>query len=137
MEKAINQMIDCPKSYLIQYYDDLKSKVDLAYETKLQEITDAELKEKTTKQWIKLIDVIEICLAKCINNTLPNELITQAKEILMDIESKQSDELEQLEHKLQSHLLSNEQCLAIFTRDQRQILIVEEGLSAPEIEWLV
>ena len=135
----INQITDCPKSYLIHYYDDLKSKVDIEFELKLQEIKDFQLKESTTKQWITLIDIIDKCLAICINNTIPFELIDQAKQKLDNKESNQVsiNELERIMLKLQSYLFSNNSCLAILISKKDQIFIAEEGFDPLEVERLV
>ena len=62
--KEINEIIDCPKIYLLQYYDNLKAKLDIQFVSKLRSIQDAQLKQETQKQWIKLIEIIDICLAR-------------------------------------------------------------------------
>ena len=38
IKDIINKIIDSPQLYLIEYYDDLKTKVDVYFETELQKI---------------------------------------------------------------------------------------------------
>ena len=130
----INQILDCPKSYLIQYYDDLKTKVDIEYVTKLRFIQDIELKEETTKKWIKIIDIIETCLAKCIKNVIPNDLIISTKETLNKTEEIVENKLEIIKAHLQSYLFSNDSYVAIWIPMRQQIFIGNEEMNLKEIK---
>ena len=132
IKNIINQIIDSPQLYLIQYYDDLKAKVDIYFETKLQPIRNIKrLKDQTTKEWIKYIEIIEKCFAKCIKNKIPIELINRAK--IDEMES--DDELEEIKNKLESHLFSNDSSLCILNHKSNQIVIIEDNIGQQEIEW--
>ena len=132
--KEINEIIDCPKIYLLQYYDNLKAKLDIQFVSKLRSIQDAQLKQETQKQWIKLIEIIDICLAKCIKNTIPTQVVNETKEILNEIKSK--EKLEIIKAKLQSYLFSNDFYISILISQRQELFISEEGLKPKEIESL-
>lgn len=132
MNKAeIIQILDCPKLYLIQYYDNLKTKIDIKYETELQSINETQSKEETAKEWTKLIGIVDKCLAKCINNTIPVEVVNRTKDTLDTIES--IEDLEQIEHELQSYLFSNDSYFVIFESKKEQIVIIEEKFTQREV----
>ena len=132
IKDVINKIIDSPELYLIQYYDDLKTKVDVYFETKLQQIqNDKLLKDETTKNWIKYIEIIDKCYAKCIKNKIPIEVINMAQ----DNEMKSYDELEKIRNKLESYLFSNDSSLCILIPKRNQILIIEDQVSQQNIEW--
>ena len=132
MNNIIKQIIDSPQLYLIQYYDDLKTKVDVYFETKLQQIqNDKLLKDETTKNWIKYIEIIDKCYAKCIKNKIPIEVIN----IAQNNEMKSDDELEKIRNKLESYLFSNDSSLCILIPKSNQILIIEDQVSQKKIEW--
>ena len=141
----INQIIDCPELYLIEYYDDLKSKIDFQFETKLQSLQENHLRETASKQRNKIIDIIDKCLTKCIKNEIPNELINQTKDLINKIEcsnesndhqiKESNDQLEKLKKSIQSHLFANDSYLTIYFPQSQKAYFIEEGLNSLEVEW--
>lgn len=107
----INEMIESPEKYLIDYFDEVKSRVDVDFELKLQQIkaTNSDLRNKINKKWIKLIDLIEKSLTKCIHNKLSDQVIKEAKDKLKNAESnKEETKLVKVKNNLESHLLQND-----------------------------
>ena len=118
----INEMIECPKLYLVDYFDTAKAKLDADFVTKLSQIKDedVELKEKTNKKWIQLIEIIDKCQAKCLTNKLSDEVINKAKEKLKQIESNKDDQYAEdkksrVKDNLESYLLENDSFGVIFS----------------------
>lgn len=133
----INQIIDCSKTYLIQYYDELKSIINIEFETEINSIQNTQSKEETSKEWLKLIDIISKCLAQCINNTIPIEVINESKQVIDQSESINDYQLEHIKHRLQSYIFTNDSYFAVYISERKQILFAEEGLKSDEIELLV
>lgn len=106
--------------HLVSYYDDLRSNVDSQFVTKLAKINDIELKEETNKKWLRIIELLEKSLTRCLNNTIPNELVNKTKQFIANLDAsktnKSTKELASLKmrNKLESHLLSNEFSLVMF-----------------------
>ena len=138
MEKIveeINKILDCSKKYLIDYIDELKSKVDFQYVNKLQKISNSQLKEEISNEWNKFIKIIDKSLVKSINNNIPNELIIEANhlfEIIQQIENS-NDRLESIKQRLQSHLLANDSCVVIYF--SQRLDLIEDKLDPSEVEW--
>lgn len=130
----INEIIDCPSKYLIDYYDNLKLKVDIHYETKLQRIQDVQLREEITKRLVKFIHIIDTCFEKCIKNTLPSELVSQARELLSKVEPSYK-KLEKMKISLQSHLFANNSYLAIYFQPNNLAFFIERGFHPTRVEW--
>jgi len=159
--EKIKQMIECPKLYLINYFDEVKSQIDLSFVKSRNSLKDEKAIQESSNKWLKLIDIIDKCQAKCINNKLPNDIIDKTIKQLDTIESKQTvedlhllqkrfkrsfnqqndkdieleDQILAIRNKLESFLLANDSYLVSRNLEyENQILLVEEGFSQLEIE---
>ena len=159
--EKIKQMIECPKLYLINYFDEVKSQIDLSFVKSRNSLKDEKAIQESSNKWLKLIDIIDKCQAKCINNKLPNDIIDKTIKQLDTIESKQTvedlhllqkrfkrsfnqqndkdieleDQILAIRNKLESFLLTNDSYLVSQNLEyENQILLVEEGFSQLEIE---
>ena len=90
MNEKFSLIKECPALYLIEYFDEVKTKVDLYFETKNDPLL--------TKKRIKIIEIIENCLSKCIKNKLSNHVLSKTHNNLTHLES---------------HLLANNSCTVI------------------------
>lgn len=97
----IENILESPIIYLIDYYENLKAKVDLDFENRKRNF----ILKDTCKEWVRIIDVLEKCQEKCIKNKLPEHLINEAKEKMAQMNSKNSEELFEIETKLENYLL--------------------------------
>lgn len=112
----INEMIECPKLYLINYFDTIRAKIDIEFYQKIQGIQDVKLKEETTKKWIRLIELTEECLKKCLINKIPNDIINKTKKTISKYESSGiifNREILEIKSELENYLLSNDSYLAV------------------------
>lgn len=159
--EKIKQMIECPKLYLINYFDEVKSQIDLSFVKSRNSLKDEKAIQESSNKWLKLIDIIDKCQAKCINNKLPNDIIDKTIKQLDTIKSKQTvedlhmlqkrfkrsfnqqndkdieleDQILVIRNKLESFLLTNDSYLVSQNLEyENQILLVEEGFSQLEIE---
>ena len=159
----IKQMMECPKFYLANYFENVKSKIDIEFVKLRLSLNDEIAFEQDKIKWLKLIDLIDKCQAKCINNKIPSDLIEQTKKKLDNFESKQIDknlhkerkrlkhsnqqdaneieqndehiEIKAIKNKLESFLLSNDSILVFQNfKQQKFTLGVEEGFTQSEIE---
>lgn len=109
--EEIKQIIEYPKLYLINYFENLKSKVDLDFEQRLSLIKDDEIKREKTDKWLKLIEIIEKCLKKCLNNHIPKELIEETNGLIIQL--SEINKIQLIRNKLESYLLANDSYLVI------------------------
>ena len=120
---AIKQIIECSELYLIDYFDSIKTKVDVEFVSKLELVTNLKLKEKIIKKWCKLIEIIEETLKICIKNK-SKELIEKANEELSKLELNKSQineyqlDIQRLKLKLESRLLANDSYLVISYKNE-------------------
>lgn len=144
---AIKLMIDCPRLYLIHYFEDARAKVDIAFEKKILTLNGQMLDEEENKLRLDLLDIIEKCEKKCLNNALNHELITEATEKMSTIEINQNEIRNKKESvrltkiKLESHLLANDSYLVLVNDNNlsigKEIIIVEDEFNPIEIEYLI
>lgn len=121
--ECINEMLECPKLYLIGYYDDLKAKIDIYFVTKLRKNRSEQLKQETNKKWTRIIQIVEKCLEKCINNKIPSDVANRTKQL---IANESEFEPLKIKIKLESYLLTNDSGLAMFVPNfEREIQTVE------------
>ena len=137
----INEIIEFSNLYLIDYFEDLKTKIDIEFVKKINETKDSNLNEETNKKWSKIIDLIEKSQFKCLKNKFSNEMICETKERLDKIGSNKSEFLK-IKNKLDCFLLSNDSNISIFIQIKDviihdKILIIEEGLNPTEIGYLI
>lgn len=138
---TLKQVIECPKLYLINYFDDIKSRIDAKFVSILSKVADLDFKNETIKKWSKLIGLVDKCLEKCFNNKLPNELVKEADELIFQSDLSSTNEIQRVKNKLLSHLLSNDCYLVILVNLEKHqmlkenILIVEEKFTPSETEW--
>ena len=132
----INEIIESSQLYLIKYYDDLKVKLDTKFQIKSLVIQCNQVKSPITKRWTNNIEIIDKCLAKCIKNKIPIEVINQTKETLIKSQSINENQLDLLKASLLSYLLSNDSFIAILIPKTQELLIGNIGLQPKEIELL-
>lgn len=147
--EQIKEIIECPKLYLVYYFDEIKSKVDTEFLEKLRKITDINLENEINQTWIKLIDIIEKCQEKCLKNSIPNDLINEANGLISEFQLNESNNnmicsIQKMKRKLESHLLENSSYLAILIQVEEhsnnhvkksvKAVIAEEEFSSKEIE---
>ena len=159
----IKQMMECPKFYLANYFENVKSKIDIEFVKLRLSLNDEIAFEQDKIKWLNLIDLIDKCQAKCINNKIPSDLIEQTKKKLDYFESKQIDknlhkerkrlkhsnqqdaneieqndehiEIKAIKNKLESFLLTNDSLLVFQNFKQKKFtLVVEDGFTQSEIE---
>ena len=111
----INEMIEYPKLYLTDYFDTAKAKVDSDFVAKLSQIKDdSDLRDKTNKKWIQMIEIIEKCEAKCSENKLNDALIEKVRCQLENSGAFEEEvRLVKLLDNLESHLLENDSLVVI------------------------
>ena len=107
----IKQMIECPQNYLINYFDEIKFEVDAHFEIKLNQIKDDNLRDETRKKWIKSIEVVNKCQAKCLNNKLNDDVVKEVKDSLE--KPNKEAEMVKIKDNLEIQLLENTSCTVI------------------------
>ena len=119
----LKSMISYPKLFLINYFNELRRKVDITYAIESNE----------TKTWLKMIQLINIFEVECFKNQLNTELINEIDQTVKSIESKSfsSEYIEQLieneELKIKAALFSNKTIIFL-----PQIISSEEKLQEQE-----
>ena len=148
IEIELKNMIEDSKWYLINYFDEIKTQIDIDYELKSSRQSDQNLRDSLIKEWIKLIDLVEKCQQKCINNKIPNELIRKARDKLSKLENNnQIIELSEIKSSIENYLLTNDSYLIIYLDDIQKdcfeeikiiskLIITEHGLDPFHIEIL-
>lgn len=159
--EKIKQMIEYPKLYLSNYFGDVKSEIDIEF-FKLRSSSKNEINiQKNNKKWLNLIELIDKCQAKCIDNKIPNDLIEETIKKLDNIESKQTvkdlykipkrnknsseqqdddefkleNEIKEIKNKLESFLLANDSYILFRNFGYKnKTMLVEEGFTQLEIE---
>ena len=66
----IKQMMECPKFYLANYFENVKSKIDIEFVKLRLSLNDEIAFEQDKIKWLNLIDLIDKCQAKCIINKI-------------------------------------------------------------------
>lgn len=143
---TIKQMVDFPRFHLISYFDDAKARVDLTFEKKIMSLKDQKVIDQESKLRLELIELIEECQKKCLNNVLNDELINEANETISLIESNNTDVkkkqeiIRSIKIKLESHLLANDSLFVLVNYEhsfQKELIIVKDMFNPIEIEYLV
>lgn len=138
----MKKLLSSPRLYLIDYFDDLKTRINIEFKKQIHANQDAQSQDETNKHWLKLLHLIEKYQIECLNNTkLSHQTINDAKHQLNQIKCNKNkfDELLKVKHSLESHLLTNQTNLAIlipnYVTNEQVVLLVEEGFTQIEIEW--
>lgn len=52
-------IFECPRLFICNYFNDLRSKIDLAFVKKMFYLNDKSIKQKLNENWTKMIDLID------------------------------------------------------------------------------
>lgn len=92
-----NGSFDFPQLLIIKHLEDIKTKVDNQYVKRLGQITNPKLIERTKEKWLYMIELIERCEEKYLDERLTNEIIYETQVHISRVESNDQIDTECLE----------------------------------------
>ena len=119
--EKIRQILECSELFLIYYFNNIKTVIDVDYETKLinNEMSNIiKLNKETSDERIKLIEKVESFQSKCFRKRLTKELINYTNLKLNKIDFYKSvksleKELLTIKTKLESYFLTDDSSLVL------------------------
>lgn len=119
--EKIRQILECSELFLIYYFNNIKTVIDVDYETKLinNEMSNIiKLNKETSDERIKLIEKVESFQSKCLRKRLTKELINYTNLKLNKLDFYKSvksleKELLTIKTKLESYFLTDDSSLVL------------------------
>ena len=116
-------IFECPRLFICNYFNDLRSKIDLAFVEKMFYLNDKTIKQKLNENWTKMIDLIDsiemrlMLLSKTTNkfNTIFSQEISKkiefSEKLINQISSVKINEFKDIDHLISEQLFKIEKFL--------------------------